>query len=394
MFSMEKNPTDKELIFMVKESLSRAQFDMEQMIEDRTVELRQTNEKLKMEIAVRRLVEYALRESEERNRLLFENIYDVIYVVDSELCITSMSPSIESLVGYKQEEFIGKAFDGLNILTQESLEQALFDIKRVFIGESLSSVEYEFIAKDGEKKFGEVSCTPLLKDNVVVSTISVVRDITERKRLENDILKISEREKRKLGQDLHDGLGQNLTGIAFMCKKLEQDLAEKSLEESLDAEKITNLMGESITQARDLARGLCPVDLDAESLMEAIEQLTLSVEKVYGITCCFKCDKPILIHDNIKAVHLYRVAQEAVHNAIKHSRSEYIEIALQANNGRVQMTVKDDGIGISVPQENQKGMGLSLMNYRAKMIGASLDIRRNNGCGSEVICSFPNKDPS
>jgi len=213
---MEKNPTDKELVLMVKDSLSTAQFEMEQIIEERTAELRQANEKLRMEIAVRRLVEYELRESEERNRLLFENIYDVIYVVDSEYCITSMSPSIESLIGYRQEEFIGKAFGDLNILTQESLEQALFDIKRVFNGERLTSVEYEFIAKDGEKKFGEVSSTPIRKNHKVVSTISVVRDITERKRLEKDILEISEREKRKLGQDLHDGLGQNLTGIAFM----------------------------------------------------------------------------------------------------------------------------------------------------------------------------------
>jgi len=379
---------------MGKKTFSKLPLELEKIIEERTAELTKANKKLEEELSTRKMTEQALRENEERYRLLFENINDVIYSVDGQGRIANVSPSIEMFVGYHPDELLGRVFAEVTFLTQESLDLAILDIKYVFSGERISSVEYEFIAKNGEQKFGEVSIAPLFKNKKVVSTISIIRDITERKRLEKEILEISEREKQKLGQDLHDGLGQYLTGIAFMSKKLEQDLTEKNLEESVDAAKITSLMGESITQARNMARGLCPVDLDADSLMDAITQLANHVDDMYNVSCRFRCDEPILIHDNIKAVHLYRVAQEAVHNAIKHGRPENIEISLTGKNGRLQLAIKDDGRGIDLSTGNENGMGLRLMNYRAKMIEATFNIRRNHDGGTVVTCSFTNKTPT
>ncbi len=143
-------------------------------------------------------------------------------------------------------------------------------------------------------------------------------DITESKRLEKAILEISAREQRRIGQDLHDGLGQHLTGIAFMSKVLEQKLADQSPREAADAAKIVKLVNEAIHKARELSRGLLPVVSDAGGLMSALEQLAAEVEDLFGISCRFECDQPVLIHDNDAAMHLYHIAQEAVNNAIKH----------------------------------------------------------------------------
>ena len=176
------------------------------------------------DITDRKLTEDKLRESEERYRLHFESINDVIYSVDTDYYVTSVSPSVENLLGYLPGEIIGKSFMDLRIMTPESMEQAFEDTKQVLAGRRIASVYYELFAKDKTKRFVEVAGAPLVKDGKVVSMIAVVRDITDRKRLEEEILKISEREKRQIGQDLHDGLGQLLTGISFMSKRLEQDL--------------------------------------------------------------------------------------------------------------------------------------------------------------------------
>ncbi len=338
------------------------------------------------DITDRKITEDKLRESEEKYRLHFETVNDVIYSVDSELCITSVSPSIKGLLGYLPAEIIGKSFGDQEHMAPESLEQAFVDTKRVLSGEKVSSADYEFIAKDGSRRFVEVGGAPLIKDGKVVSALSIARDITERKRLEEEILGISEREKRQIGQDLHDGLGQLLTGISFMSKRLEQDLLEKSLGEATVATKITSLIGESITQARDIAKGLYPVELEIVGIAEAMEQLVISSAEMFNVSCHFMCKNIDFYCDHSKSIHLYRIAQEAIHNAVRHGKADLIEIHLDREEDRLRLIIQDDGIGIPSPLEVLGGMGLRIMKYRAGMIGASLDVRRANGGGTMVNC--------
>src|SRR4029077_14266750 len=148
--------------------------------------------------------------------------------------------------------------------------------------------------------------------------------ITELKNLEKTILEISAREQRRIGQDLHDGLGQHLTGIAFMSKVQEQKLMEKGMPEAGDAAKIVNLVNEAIDKTRELARGLLPVVSDAQGLMSALRQWAGEVEDLFAVSCRFQCVTPVLIHDAIVATHLYHVAREAVNNAIKHAHPRQI----------------------------------------------------------------------
>jgi signal transduction histidine kinase len=214
-------------------------------------------------------------------------------------------------------------------------------------------------------------------------------DITEREQLEKAILNISAREQRRIGQDLHDGLGQHLTGIAFMAKVHEARLAEKQLDETADAAKLVKLVNEAIHKTRELARGLLPVVSDEHGLMSALQLWAAEVEDIFNVPCRFQCDTPVLVQDDGIATNLYHIAQEAVHNAVKHGHPESILIRLTAEHGRGTLLVKDDGSGFSLGREHSQGMGLHIMNYRAGMIGGTLEVRPDQRQGTRVTCTFP-----
>lgn len=213
-------------------------------------------------------------------------------------------------------------------------------------------------------------------------------DMTESKRLEKAILDISAREQQRIGQDLHDGLGQHLTGIAFMSKVLEQKLAEQSQSEASDAAKIVNLVNQAIHKTRELSRGLLPVVSDARGLMSALEQWSSEVDDLFGVSCRFQCDRPVFIYNNDTAMHLYHITQEAVNNAIKHGHATRIVISLSETAGGAVLSVTDDGAGLPEDLGSSVGMGLHIMNYRAKMIGGTLEIGRSRAGGTEVTCHF------
>jgi len=175
-----------------------------------------------------------------------------------------------------------------------------------------------------------------------------------------------------------------------MSKVLEQKLAGKSLAEAADAREIVKLVNQAISETRRLARGLAPVDLSADGLMSALQELAANVEDMFNISCIFKCEKPVLIKDHFAALNLYRIAEEAVDNAIKHGKAKHVLIGLSEANHRTTLTVKDDGVGLPEALEKNKGMGLNIMDYRARMVGGSFDVRRDAGGGTIVTCSFPN----
>ena len=215
------------------------------------------------------------------------------------------------------------------------------------------------------------------------------REMIERKRLEKSILEISEREKGRIAQDLHDGLGQHLTGVAFLTKVLERKLMEKSAPDACDAAKIARLVNEAINQTRELARGLLPVQSGSKGLMSALQHLASEVEELFNISCLFRVEEDVLIRDIDLATHLYRIAQEAVTNAIKHGQSRQIAIGLSRRRDKILLSIQDDGVGFTDRLDNKEGMGIRTMNYRANMIGASLDIQKNPSGGTLVICALP-----
>jgi signal transduction histidine kinase len=214
-------------------------------------------------------------------------------------------------------------------------------------------------------------------------------DVTERKRMERAILEISAREQRKIGRDLHDGLGQHLTGIAFMSKVLERKLAADGIAEATEAAKIVQLVNEAIHKTRELARGLLPVVSDADGLMSALKRWTAEVEDLFHIACRFHCTEPVLVTDVGAATHLYHIAQEAVNNAIKHAKATELVVSLSQRNRLGTLAIADDGTGLPGMPAGHTGLGLHIMSYRASMIGGSLELRRGENGGTLVCCRFP-----
>jgi len=207
-------------------------------------------------------------------------------------------------------------------------------------------------------------------------------------RLEQEITGISEREQQRIGRDLHDGVCQFLVAIGFTASMLNHELERESHVLAKTAGEIARLLQDAARRARDLARGLSPVDRDEGGLESALQELAESTSRLAGISCSFVCPGPTVIHDNTRAIHLFRIAQEALGNALKHGHAKTVVLALEAGDGACSLRISDDGIGLDANGSEKKGMGLSIMRYRARMIGGSLEIQPNLPTGTVVTCTI------
>ncbi len=333
--------------------------------------------------------EEALQEERNVVSAILDTVGTLVVVLDPAGRIIRFNRACERTTGYSfaqvKNTYIWELFSAPD---EARRFKAMFAQMRE--GQLQKECESDWVSRNGERHLIAWSGTTLPGDNGKPACIIATGiDITERKRLEQAILEISAREQRRIGQDLHDGLGQHLTGIAFMSKVQEQKLAEKGLPDAADASKIVKLVNEAINKTRELSRGLLPVVSESRGLMSALQQWAGEVEDLFGISCTFLCIEPVLIHDDTVATNLYHIAQEAVNNAIKHGKPGHIVIALGASGGQGSLAVSDDGSGIQRPSVGNEGMGLHIMNYRAKMIGGTLEVHPAKPRGTVITCNFP-----
>ncbi len=233
-----------------------------------------------------------------------------------------------------------------------------------------------------------------LEGRVRQRTAALTDEMAERERVERELLEISEREQRRIGRDLHDSLGQHLTGVALAGQVLEEKLATRGVPEAADANKVVGLVEEGIALSRKLAQGLHPVEMEADGLMQALEELAAISSELFKVSCRFECDSPVLIRDTVTSGHLYRIAQEAISNAVKHGKARTILIQLEALDDGIALRVKDDGIGLPDSPPKTAGMGLRIMAHRARMIGATFRARRDDSGGSMISCVLRPKPDS
>jgi PAS domain S-box-containing protein len=289
--------------------------------------------------------------------------------------------------------------DGEKLLLHDFIHEVVHPADRLRVQQDFSELtsrgisfraEFRIVRPDGSVRHVQGTGEPMADDRkAMAKLIGTLLDITDRKLLEREVSEISELEQRRIGQDLHDGLCQHLAGIEFMSQVLHEKLAEKSKPEAGAAADIAKLVRQAISHTRDLARGLSPVVLESDGLMSALQDLATTTSRQFGLKCAFKCELPVLVRDNNTATHLYRIAQEAVNNAIKHGHAKIITISLTKAGERAGLRVHDDGVGLKAGGRRSGGMGLRIMQYRAGIIGASLSAQAEPSGGTSVNCSFP-----
>jgi signal transduction histidine kinase len=230
----------------------------------------------------------------------------------------------------------------------------------------------------------------IFQTGVVKPYVEVLRQITERRQLEKAVLEISDREQRRLGRELHDSVGQLLAGAGLMLKVLEQKLAPKSPSEASYAAKIAALVSKTTDQTRHMSKGLSPLDIEVGGIKSAFEELASNTED-FGVSCEFEYDGNVAPGDIDAAKHVYRIAQEAIANAIKHGKARHIHIRLAGDGKWATLTVRNDGRDFPEGEDDGHGMGLKIMHYRTRLIDGSLTVEKAAEGGTIVSCVFPNK---
>jgi PAS domain S-box-containing protein len=328
--------------------------------------------------------EAMLRLSEERFRVALKNSPIIVFNQDADLRYTWVhhgeifQPGRDLLGQTDAELFSGEEADRM---TQIKLRVLM---RGVAIRQEVSGT----VA--GQRHYYDLTVEPVRNAAGEITGITgAAMEITERKRLEEEVLQISDDEQRRIGQDLHDGICQHLAGIELKSQSLAESLEKKSKPAAAQAEQIAKHVRDVIGQTRSLARGLSGFILEAEGWVSALKEMAENTERMFNVKCNFQADAAVAITDQTAATHLYRIAQEAVTNAIKHGRAKAIEIRLSQADDKILLTVSDNGVGMPSPQPTGSGMGLRTMHYRAGLIGATILVQSQAKGGTRIICFLP-----
>jgi PAS domain S-box-containing protein len=338
----------------------------------------------------RNRTEQALRESEAKARAILETTVDGIITIDPHGYIQSFNAAAENIFGYSEAEVLD---ENVRILMPPPYEDEHDGYIRSYHETGRRRIIGIGREVTGQRKDGSTFPMELAVSEVRVGDrhlfTGIVRDISERRNLEKEVMNVSEGERQRIGQDLHDGLGQMLTGIGLLGQNLTRQLEAENHPRAEDAEEITSLVKEADQYARDLARGLTPVDLEASGLSKALQRLADNAERLFGVECDFDEVGTALVHNSSAATHMYRIAQESVSNAVRHGEASRIKIRLASGNEQIRLRVRDDGSGFDPETADGPGRGVHIMNYRARIIGGMLDISSNLGEGTVVTCTLP-----
>lgn len=369
-------------------------------------------------------MERELRESEENYSLLVETAKEGVFIIKDGV-YQYANRAMTDIVGYSVEELVG-----MNILdtVAPDYRPMIAEKYKLRMGgrHVASTYEFQALCKRGQTKDVELSAG-LIQYKGEPAFMGIVRDITERKMVEEELIKhreqlaglveertfelkainkllrdeiaerqvlekaileTEERELQRIGFELHDGLGQLLTGLSLKSQSLEDILREKSVPEAELASRITFLIDKAKEHLRFLMQGGLPMESDQDNITSSLEELASRTTRDFNVPCFFKSRGPVAITNNAAVIHLYRIAQEAVTNALRHGSPGHIEVRLSREKDTVVLTVKDNGSGIPDMHKQKNGLGLKIMTYRANMINASLDVRSEIDRGTSITCTF------
>jgi PAS domain S-box-containing protein len=322
----------------------------------------------------------------ERYVDLFENANDIVFTHDLSGRLTSINKAGERLLQRSRESVLSRNIVELMVEDQRAAARLWLD--QVVKGADVPTAEWDFAGEGSQRVKLEISSRLIEQNGRTVEVEGIARDITERRRLEREILEISNREQRRIGHDLHDGICQRLAAITYLTEILGDHLQDKGVSESAEAERIAKLMNEVNGEARGVARGLFPVQLEEHGLILGLEELAASASARYRITCRFVCETGPFAVDSEVELHLYYIVQEALLNAVAHGKATTVIVTLAADQDRLKLTVQDNGTGFDISSNKRSGMGIRIMKYRAKVIGAALDLQSQVNHGTRITCVF------
>jgi PAS domain S-box-containing protein len=342
-----------------------------------------------IDITDRKRAEEALRKTKQRLELAVRGTSDGLWdwnVVTNDVWF---APRFKELLGYKDHELAHTFANWESRLHPEDRGRILEAVRLHLEQRRPYEVEARVRVKSGEYRWFRARGEAVRDEaGKAVRMAGSIEDINDRKELENELSRISTFEQQRIGQELHDGVGQELLGVGLMAKALHKSLDQKGLPDAEAASKLAEAMQSAQRSVRALIEGMRPVEVDADGLTAALSELAESAEALADIRCSLACDEPVTVKDDHVAEQLFRIAQEAVRNAVKHSKARHIAIRMKADNRQITLSVRDDGRGVQGEPGQTKGMGLRIMRYRAGIIGAALEVRPADGGGTLVACTY------
>jgi len=335
------------------------------------------------------LIEQKLRESEARARSILRTTVDAIITIDNRGSVRTFNKAAEDLFQYKSSEVIG---ENVKMLMPQPYRREHDDYidnyhrtgdrKIIGIGREVT----------GKRKDGSTFPMYLAVSEVNVNNhrlyTGIIRDISEQRRLEQEVLRVSEHERHRIGQDLHDGLGQMLTGITLINKNIAASLRDEDHPLADEVDEITDLLKEADEYARGLSRNLVPVELDSSGLVAALQRLATNAERLFNIECELKNTLNIQFDDPTSLTHLFRIVQEATSNAVKHGNASKVQVDMQANDTQLTVKIEDNGTGFGPDWDQNKGLGVRIMKFRSRLIGANLEISDSSLGGAAIIVTL------
>ncbi len=323
----------------------------------------------------------------QRQAHLLDQSYDAIFAWRLGDGIVYWNKAAEQLYGYTAAEALGRASHELLATEYPVSHTELLDaleLKNEWAGELVHH------HRDGHSLMIE-SRMRLVQNDAEALVLEVNRDITQRKELEREVLEVVAQEQHRIGQELHDGVNQELFALNLVTTAMSLRLAKVDSTEEKHASKITDALTRVQRQIRALARGLVPVELDPEGLHAALQDLAERTSEHSKVVCKLERSATVQVEESVVATHLLCIAQEAVRNAVRHGKSKNIRLSLKQAAGRVVLSIRDDGVGLTAPSNEQAGLGIRLMQYRAGAIGGWLTIGPAKDGGTVVMCTLPTK---
>ncbi len=353
------------------------------------------------DLSERRNVEEELRREQKLTANIVNTVQNIVLLLDPQGNIIHFNPYTARLTGWSLEEVKGKSWFDIFLRTSDRPGiQTVFD--RAVAGHSTRGNVNVILAKDDREREVEWYDAPLTDDaGNLIGLLCSGQDVTENRQLARHVLHAATEEQRRIGQDLHDSVGQEVAGLTMMADALTRAMKENSAwltSHGIDVpgradhvqivEQLANGLHNALRQLKAVARGLHPVEVDPQGLHSSLHELAVHVSSVYGIACEFHGDDQLGIRDKDTATHLYRIAQEAATNAVTHGKAQHVIVSLQKSFDAISLEIRDDGAGLPADAESRGGMGLQSMRYRAELIGGRLTIAPATGTGTLVKCEI------